>query len=449
MDVNRATERVTGASREQLIGSDFSTYFTDPEKARRGYEEVFAKGSVRDYLLVIRATNGRLTDVLYNATVFTNDRGDTEGVFAAARDITERRRAEQALENSLRLLQNIIDSSPDLIFVKDRELRTTLCNKFFAESVGKSSAEIYGKNDIEIGWDPLHVKGDPTRNICGYEQDDRAALAGERVRVTEEALIHGNVVVFDTVKLPLRNEAGEITAILGTSRDVTEQKRAEQEIRKLNDELEERVQQRTAELEASNKELEAFTYSVSHDLRAPLRHISGFSKILLEEFASQMPPEAQHYLTKVADGTRRMGTLVDDLLNLARVGRSELRTQVTGLNSIVEEVRTDLAFECENRQVEWQIGALPFVECDPSLMKQVFQNLMSNALKFTRPRGRAVIEIGQLQTSGANTVFIRDNGVGFSMKYADKLFGVFQRLHRAEDFEGTGVGLATVQRIIR
>jgi light-regulated signal transduction histidine kinase (bacteriophytochrome) len=184
-------------------------------------------------------------------------------------------------------------------------------------------------------------------------------------------------------------------------------------------------------------------------LRAPLRHISGFSKILLEEFASQMPREAQHYLTKVADGTRRMGTLVDDLLNLARVSRSELRTQVSRLNSIVQEVRTELAPECGSRQVEWRIGTLPFLECDPSLMKQVFQNLLSNALKFTRPRERAVITIGQLQTSRANTVFVLDNGVGFSMKYADKLFGVFQRLHRAEDFEGTGVGLATVQRIIR
>jgi light-regulated signal transduction histidine kinase (bacteriophytochrome) len=208
------------------------------------------------------------------------------------------------------------------------------------------------------------------------------------------------------------------------------------------------VKQRTAQLEAANAELEAFTYSVSHDLRAPLRHISGFSKILSEEFGPSLPREAQHHVDRILQGTTRMGTLVDDLLNLARVGRQELRLQVTGLNSLVDEVIAGLKPECEGRQVEWKVASLPFVECDPGLMKQVFQNLLSNALKFTRPRTLAVIEIGVADKEAAPAVFVRDNGVGFSMKYADKLFGVFQRLHRPEDFEGTGVGLATVQRIL-
>jgi light-regulated signal transduction histidine kinase (bacteriophytochrome) len=144
-----------------------------------------------------------------------------------------------------------------------------------------------------------------------------------------------------------------------------------------------------------------------------------------------------------------MGLLVDDLLNLARMGRRELSLQVSGLKSLVDELIKELQPECEGRQIEWQIGVLPFVECDPGLMKQVFQNLLSNALKFTRPRSQAVIEVGQKDRNGTPVLFVRDNGVGFSMKYADKLFGVFQRLHRAEDFEGTGVGLATVQRIIQ
>jgi PAS domain S-box-containing protein len=203
-----------------------------------------------------------------------------------------------------------------------------------------------------------------------------------------------------------------------------------------------------AELEASNKELEAFTYSVSHDLRAPLRHISGFSKILTEDFAPQLPEEAQEHLQRIQDGTRRMGMLVDDLLNLARVGRRDITLQVTGLQSVVEEVIASLAPDIGDRQIEWKIGELSYVECDTALMRQVFQNLLGNAVKFTRPRPHTIIEIGQMEKDNASVIYVRDNGVGFSMKYADKLFGVFQRLHRSEDFEGTGVGLATVQRIL-
>ena len=204
-----------------------------------------------------------------------------------------------------------------------------------------------------------------------------------------------------------------------------------------------------SELADSIKELEAFTYSVSHDLRAPLRHISGFSKILTEEFGAGLPPDARHHLQRIEEGTRRMGMLVDDLLNLARVGRRELSVQVAGLQSVVDEVISGLKPDLAGRQVEWRISSLPYVECDPGLMKQVFQNLLSNAVKFTRPRAQAVIEVGQEEQDGRTVIYVRDNGVGFSMKYADKLFGVFQRLHRPEDFEGTGVGLATVQRIIQ
>jgi light-regulated signal transduction histidine kinase (bacteriophytochrome) len=203
------------------------------------------------------------------------------------------------------------------------------------------------------------------------------------------------------------------------------------------------------QLTASNKELEAFTYSVSHDLRAPLRHIIGFSKILKEEFGAQLSTEAQHHLHRIDEGARRMGVLVDDLLNLAHVGRRDIALQVTGLKSVVQEVITSLAPDIGDRQVEWKVGDLPYVECDTALIKQVFQNLLANAVKFTRPRAKTVIEIGQTEKDGVPVVYVRDNGVGFSMKYADKLFGVFQRLHRSEDFEGTGVGLATVQRIIQ
>jgi light-regulated signal transduction histidine kinase (bacteriophytochrome) len=180
-----------------------------------------------------------------------------------------------------------------------------------------------------------------------------------------------------------------------------------------------------------------------------LRHISGFSNILSEEFGSTLTPEAQHHLQRIQEGTRRMGLLVDDLLNLARIGRRDLALRVENLRPLVDEAVAELASECAGREIKWTIGKLDSAKCDPGLVKQVFLNLLSNAIKFTRPRRSAVIEIGEQDIEGTPTLFVRDNGVGFNMKYVNKLFGVFQRLHRAEEFEGTGVGLATVQRIVQ
>jgi signal transduction histidine kinase len=209
-----------------------------------------------------------------------------------------------------------------------------------------------------------------------------------------------------------------------------------------------KLQTRTLELEAIDNELEMFTYSISHDLRAPLRHIHGFSKILLEDFGPKMETDAQKFLQHIQEATQQMGRLVDDLLNLSRLGRQDINVQITGLHALVKEAIEDLPSEIGERKIDWKIGKLPFVECDPGLMKQVFANLLSNALKYTRPKEHAIIEVGQVTKDGRVEIFVRDNGVGFNMKYADKLFGVFQRLHRQEDFEGTGVGLATVLRII-
>jgi light-regulated signal transduction histidine kinase (bacteriophytochrome) len=184
-------------------------------------------------------------------------------------------------------------------------------------------------------------------------------------------------------------------------------------------------------------------------LRAPLRHISGFSRILSEEFGAGLPGEAQRHLLRIDVGARRMGLLVDGLLGLARVGRQALSVQLTALDPLVREVVSMLTPESEQQKVEWKIANLPVVECDPVLVRQVFQNLIANAMKYSRRHSKAMIEIGQTEKDGETVFFVRDDGVGFNMKYADKLFGVFQRLHRPEEFEGTGVGLATVHRIIQ
>ncbi|MGH9445182.1 MAG: sensor histidine kinase [Terriglobia bacterium] len=219
-------------------------------------------------------------------------------------------------------------------------------------------------------------------------------------------------------------------------------------LQKAHDELERRVEKRTRQLHAVNKELEAFSYSVSHDLRAPLRQISGFSKILIEENEAQLNSDGRHYAARIEEGARNMGRLVDDLLGMGRISRQEVVRKPEDLNQLLQEVLERLQPELEGRKIDWRIGALPALECDAGLIKLVFTNLLSNAVKFTRRRECAVIETGQMTLDGEDAIFVRDNGAGFDQKYAHKLFGVFQRLHRVEDFEGTGVGLATVQRII-
>jgi PAS domain S-box-containing protein len=237
--------------------------------------------------------------------------------------------------------------------------------------------------------------------------------------------------------------------VLAAIVNIAERKHIEVLTRRMNEELEERVIRRTADLEAANKELEAFSYTISHDLRAPLRAIDGFSRILLEDFAPQLPAECQEYLQDVRAGTQQMGRLTDDLLEFSRLSRQPLQMQAVSMRDIVETVLGDLRNESEPRQIELVVGELPVCRCDPALIKQVWFNLIANALKYTSKRPEARIEIGAGQAdTGRHTFFVKDNGVGFDMRYANKLFGVFQRLHRAEEFAGTGVGLAIVQRIV-
>jgi signal transduction histidine kinase len=225
--------------------------------------------------------------------------------------------------------------------------------------------------------------------------------------------------------------------------------KAEEEVRELNNHLGRRVKQRTAELEEMNRELEAFSYSVSHDLRAPLRHLDGFSRILQQTYGPQLPEGAQHYLERIRSAAKHMSELVEDLLQLARVGRQATRREFQPLRALVDEARKEVEPECAGRDIRWEITSLPELEIDPGLLRLVFTNLFSNAVKFTRDRLVTTIEVGSFDGNGMSVIFVRDNGAGFDPRHADKLFGVFQRLHRQDEFEGTGIGLATVHRIVQ
>jgi PAS domain S-box-containing protein len=343
---------------------------------------------------------------------------------------------------------SLLDQTHDAIFVRNMDDVITYWNRGARELYGSRAEEAIGKSSHEL-----------LRTVFPTPPDElRAELL--RTGRWDGELKHfradGTEVIVASRWALQRDIREQPIAILETNNDVTERKRREDEIKRLNEELAKRAEgldqelaKRAVELEATNKELESFAYSVSHDLRAPLRHTLGYAELLQRQASSSLDDKGRRYLEMILDSSKKMGNLIDDLLGFSRIGRAETRKSAVDLEPLVREVVAELGQETKDREIVWKIGPLPVCSGDRSMLRVVLVNLLSNAVKFTRIRTRAEIEIGCADGGEDQaTLFIRDNGAGFDMQYVDKLFGVFQRLHLAEDFEGTGIGLATVQRII-
>ena len=455
----------TGKTFEQMQGWGWqSVHHPDfLSQVMEGWTRAIATGQPFDMEFPMRGADGVFHAFLTRVMPLRDPAGRVVRWFGTNTDISERKQTEerlaaqaeelrqsrQDLESKTFMLQSVLDSMVEGLAVADEQGKLIIWNPAAEKLVGLGSTHLPPEE-----WSAHYgvYLPDKVTPIPPGETPLERAMRGEVVN-TEIFLRNPGLnreVWLEINSSPLRGKDGVLHGGVTAFRDITQRRADELEIRKLNDELEERIAKRTEQLEATNDELEAFSYSVSHDLRTPLRHIASFARILVNDFGPAMAVEARGHLQCIEDAVRRMGLLVDALHSMAVLRRQSLRLHHCELNPIVREVISVLEPECEGRDVEWRVGQLPALDCDPVLMGQVFQNLLSNALKYSRGRSRAVIEVDSIQEPGKPVILlVRDNGAGFDMKYAQKLFGMFQRMHTESEFEGTGVGLATVHRIIQ
>ncbi|RNC67247.1 MAG: PAS domain S-box protein [Desulfuromonadales bacterium] len=442
VEANEAAGHILGYSLEELCTMRIEEIdaIESPEETQAHIRRVMESGYDR-FETRHRRKDGCIIDVEVSTTFQTT----TNHFLAFIRDITERKRAEDTLRQSEERYRRFSAITSDYIYCCRRSgaapYRTIWLGGAVEAITGHSAEQIH-----EWGcWMTL------------VHPDDQGRVSGNMLKLTpgnineEEFRIIRKDGEVRWIREVCRCEKGDTPdelLLFGTSRDITERKLAEEALRKLNEDLDRRVAERTAQLEAAIREQEAFSYSVSHDLRAPLRHINSYTSIVMEDYGDRFPDEVRDYLDRICTASARMGDLIDDLLELSRVGRVEMHTRTIDLSRRAARVAAMLRETEPDRAVEWVIADGLIAHGDPTTMRQVMENLLGNAWKYTARKPHARIEFGRTVVGGEEAFFVRDNGAGFDMAYNSKLFGPFQRLHNDAEFEGTGIGLATVKRII-
>ncbi len=428
-DVNEATEKTTGLERERLVGTDFSDYFTEPDKARAGYQQVFREGFVRDYSLEIRHRDGKITPVLYNASLYRDQGGEVTGIFAAARDITDRKMIEEVLWRTNELLESMFSAIEINIAYLDRDFNFIRVNRAYAESCAYPEDYFPGKNHFKL-----------------YPDSENEAIFRDVVRTGKPHIEIAKAFIFpdqpdrgllfwDWSLHPVFEPDGSVGGLVLSLIDVTQRERAAQEIHNKN-----------AALAAANAELQQFAYVASHDLQEPLRMISSYLQLIERRYKDKLDRDANDFIEFAVDGARRLQNMINSLLLYSRVGSRGSAFKIESAKSAVEQALNNLKIAIEENHATIIVGDMPEVFTDLTQLIQLFQNLISNSLKFRRI-DPLKIEIGAEAVDGNWLFMVKDNGIGIDMEYRDKIFNIFQRLHGAE-YPGTGIGLALCKRIM-
>ncbi|MCC5625075.1 PAS domain S-box protein [Nostoc sp. CHAB 5715] len=397
-----------------------------------------------DFECRIRRVDGELRWIWARGHTYHNAQGKAVRMLGLIADISDRKLAEAALRDSEERYRILTEVSPQAIWMGDSNGGITYCNQYWFDYSGLTMEQTTG-----YGWIYI-IHPDDRDRVFKTSMQAVANATNYEIEIRFRRVSDGSYRWHIVRGLPFRDAAGQIIKWVGIASDIHDRKIAEAALQQLNEMLEQRIQERTIQLETANKELESFSYSVSHDLRSPLRHIAGFVELLQKRHSSTstLDETSQRYLKIIAETSKQAGILIDELLTFSRMGRTEMRYININMEQLVEEIKRDLQTQTPGRTINWHIEPLPEIQGDPSMLRLVLRNLIDNAVKYTQTRNPTEITVGSIENENEVVFFVQDNGVGFNMQYVHKLFGVFQRLHSDPQFEGTGVGLANVQRII-